>query len=345
MGSRVGSVTGLPVVTDCYSNHISVSPVSLFLCASASLSLSRSLVQDPRGPASFRKRKHNNTTTVLEPTNSSRFSNLVAQRHSLTPSNPFTPIQFIPSNTNQSLTNTSQLTLSHPHIAFTLEASPNTNISSSPLDTYPTNEEFDDHPQPIKQKFRNIYKIMEATRPFEALMADLGPEPIDEFEDDNGDIPLEDINLTPKAALNGPESEMWKSAMQTEMDALMRNRTCTLVPRPKNGNVISSKWVLTTKKDAHGVVTRYKARVVARGFYQILVVDFKETFVPTLKMVPLRTTLAFSAGFNFELHHLDIKTAFLRGELNEEIFMQQPPFLKIQNSQSMIVSFISQCMV
>ena len=66
---------------------------------------------------------------------------------------------------------------------------------------------------------------MEATGPFEALMADFGPEPIDDIEDNEGDIPLEDINLTPKAALNGPESEMWKSAMQTEMEALMRNGT------------------------------------------------------------------------------------------------------------------------
>ena len=107
----------------------------------------------------------------------------------------------------------------------------------------------------------------------------------------------------------------------------MRNGTWTLVPRPKNRNVISSKWVLTKKKDAHGVVTRYKARVVARGFSQIPGMDFKETFAPTLKMVPLRVMLAFSAGFNLKLHHLDIETAFLHGDSNEEIFMQQPPLL------------------
>ena len=237
--------------------------------------------------------------------------------------NLFTPIY-----TRKSVTNKSHVNLSHPHIGFTPEASPNVNIFSSPLHTYLTNEDFDDQPQPIKQKFRNIYEIMEATRPFKALMADFGPEPIDEIEDNEGDIPLEDINLTPKAALNGPESEMWKSAMQTEMEALMRNGTWTLVPRPKNRNVISSKWVLTKKKDAHGVVTRYKARVVARGFSQIPGVDFNETFAPTLKMVPLRVMLAFSAGFNLELHHLDIETAFLHGDLNEEIFMEQPRFFE-----------------
>ena len=158
--------------------------------------------------------------TVLEHANSSRFSNsveeLIPQRYSSPNNNLFTPIY-----TTKSVTNKSHVNLSHPHIGFTPEASPNVNIFPSLPDTYPTNEDFDDQPQPIKQKFRNIYEIMEATRPFEALMADLGPEPIDEFEDDDGDIPLEDINLTPKAALNGSKSEMWKSAMQTEMNALM----------------------------------------------------------------------------------------------------------------------------
>ena len=86
--------------------------------------------------------------TVLERVNSSRFSNsveqLIAQRHSLTPSNPFTPIQFIPINTSQIVPNSSQLSLTHPHIGSTPDASPNVNIVSSPLNTYPTNEDFDD---------------------------------------------------------------------------------------------------------------------------------------------------------------------------------------------------------
>ena len=93
---------------------------------------------------------------ALERANSSRFSNsvehLVAQRHSLTPSNLFTPIQFIPLTTSQSLFDSSQQTLTHPHIGSTPHASPNVNTISSPLDTYPTNEDFDDQPQPIKQK-------------------------------------------------------------------------------------------------------------------------------------------------------------------------------------------------
>ena len=82
------------------------------------------------------------------------------------------------------------MNLNNPQTGFTPEASTSNNTLSSPLDIYPTNEDFDDHPQPINQNFRNIYEIMEATHPFEALMVDLGPAPFDEFEDDNGDNPL-----------------------------------------------------------------------------------------------------------------------------------------------------------
>ena len=146
--------------------------------------------------------------TVLERADSSRFSNsveeLIPQRYSSPNNNVFTPIYSSPNNnlftpiyTRKTVTNKSHVNLSHPHIGFTPEASPNVNIFPSLPDTYPTNEDFDDQPQPIKQKFRNIYEIMEVTRPFEALMADFGPEPIDEIEDNEGDIPLEDINLTP----------------------------------------------------------------------------------------------------------------------------------------------------
>ena len=171
----------------------------------------------------------------LERANPSRFSNsaeqLIAQRYSSPDTNLFTPIY-----TRQSVTNNSHVNLSHPPIGFTPEASPNVNIFSSPLDTYPTNEDFDDQPQPIKQTFRNIYEIMEAIRPFEALMADFGPEPIDEIEDNEGDIPLEDINLTPKAALNGLRvkcgsqrcKRRWRYSCEMEHGLWCHDRTITM---------------------------------------------------------------------------------------------------------------------
>ena len=95
------------------------------------------------------------------------------------------------------------------------------------------------------------------------------------------------------------------------MKALNRNKSWTSVPPPKVQNVISRKWVLIKKTNAHGVEVRFHARVVARGFSQILGIDFKDT----LKIVPLRLMFSISAGINLELRHLNIETAFLHGDL------------------------------
>ena len=84
--------------------------------------------------------------------------------------------------------------------------------------------------------------------------------------------------------------------------------------------------MLTKKFDAHGVLLRLKARLVARGFSQVQGIDFNDTFAPMLKVVPLRLIFAISVGLNLELHHLDIETTFLHGDLNEYIYMEQPPY-------------------
>ena len=113
----------------------------------------------------------------LEGANSSCFSNRVqceqriSQRYSLLDTNLLTPI--MPMHTSQSVTNSSQVTLTHPHIGFTPKVPTSINISSSPLDTSPTSKDFENQPEPINQKFRNIYEIMEATCLFKALMADM----------------------------------------------------------------------------------------------------------------------------------------------------------------------------
>ena len=84
------------------------------------------------------------------------------------------------------------------------------------------------------------------------------------------------------------------------------------------------KWVFRTKCDASGNVVRYKARLVAKGYSQVAGVDFNETFAPVAKFSTIRCILALGAIMDLEMYQMDVKTAFLNGDLEEDIYMDQP---------------------
>ena len=183
-----------------------------------------------------------------------------------------------------------------------------------------------------KQKYRSIKDILADTEPFEALMVDFGEEEdsvsIQPRGEDNHSMPGDDVTLTSHEALNSEFKQEWYQAMKEELGSLMKNNTWELVPRPQKRKVVSCKWVLRVKSDSSGKPIRFKARVVARGFTQIPGIDFKETFAPTLRTTPMRLVWGITAALNLELHHLDVETAFLHGDLEEEIYMEQPPHFK-----------------
>ena len=135
----------------------------------------------------------------------------------------------------------------------------------------------------------------------------------------------EDEPPTLEAALNGPYAEQWQRAMDDEIESLYANNTWELVPLPYGAKAIPVKWVFKVKRDANGNIERFKARLVAKGFMQREGVDFNEVFAPVSKHTTLRSMLAEVAARDWELQHLDVKTAFLNGELEETIYMQPPP--------------------
>jgi histone deacetylase 1/2 len=113
--------------------------------------------------------------------------------------------------------------------------------------------------------------------------------------------------------------------MQDEYDALMTNKTWTLVPFSGNKNVIDCKWVYHIKHRADGTVDRYKARLVAKGFKQRYGIDYEDTFSPVVKIATIRIVLSISVSRGWSLRQLDVKNAFLHGVLEEEVYMKQPP--------------------
>ncbi|KAL8126811.1 hypothetical protein AgCh_013925 [Apium graveolens] len=110
-----------------------------------------------------------------------------------------------------------------------------------------------------------------------------------------------------------------------ELNQFERNKVWKLVPAPKNGSIIGTKWVYRNKMDENGIVTRNKARLVAKGYSQEEGIDYDETFAPVARLEAIRIFLAFAAHLNFKVYQMDVKSAFLNGELEEEIYVQQPP--------------------
>ncbi|KIK12825.1 hypothetical protein PISMIDRAFT_18456 [Pisolithus microcarpus 441] len=100
------------------------------------------------------------------------------------------------------------------------------------------------------------------------------------------------------------------------------------VPCPHNRKVIDSKWVYKIKRGPNGDVKKYKAHLVAKGFTQVYGVDYMETFAPVAKFSTICFLLALAAQHDLEIHQMDVKSAFLNGKLEEEIYLQPPPGLK-----------------
>ena len=130
--------------------------------------------------------------------------------------------------------------------------------------------------------------------------------------------------LTLEEALSCSEKENWREAMQTEFKSLCVNKVWDLVPPPKDRKVINSKGVFKCKLGETGLVERYKARLVAQGYSQTPGIDYEETFSPVVRFESVRSVIALAVHGNLKLHRMDVKTAFLNGELTEEVFMKQP---------------------
>ncbi|GAA0160085.1 transmembrane signal receptor [Lithospermum erythrorhizon] len=131
-------------------------------------------------------------------------------------------------------------------------------------------------------------------------------------------------NIEPKDVKTALQDENWINAMQEELVQFERNEVWELVPRPKNHNVIGTKWIFKNKSDELGNVVRNKARLVAQGYTQVEGIDFEETFAPVARMEAIRLLLALACLLKFKLYQMDVKTAFLNDIFPEEVYVEQP---------------------
>ena len=137
----------------------------------------------------------------------------------------------------------------------------------------------------------------------------------------------DDDPRTYKQAMEAYDADYWNDGYDQEIDSMHRHGVWTLVPRssvPKDRRIVGSRPVFFRKRDENNNVSRRKVRVVAKGYSQVEGVDFTDTFAPVSRLESVRAVLALVASQDWEIHQFDVKTAFLHGELTEEIYMEQP---------------------
>jgi hypothetical protein len=117
----------------------------------------------------------------------------------------------------------------------------------------------------------------------------------------------------------------WDKPMNEEYCSLMEKDTWDLAPLPKGRKLVRCKWVYITKYASDGSVERHKDLLVAKGFSQVEGIGYNETFSPVAKINSICLVLSLATSHKWEFHHMDVKSTFLHGDLQEEIYMEQPP--------------------
>lgn len=136
-------------------------------------------------------------------------------------------------------------------------------------------------------------------------------------------------------ALQSDDKEKWIEAIEDELKAHKLNETWKEVEKPKGKTLLSTKWVFTIKYKSDNSIERYKARLVARGFEQREGFDFEEVFSPVTRYESIRLLVAIATHYNLQYTQFDVKTAFLYGEIDEELYIETPKGVKLSNNKAL----------
>nr|GEV84967.1 retrovirus-related Pol polyprotein from transposon TNT 1-94 [Tanacetum cinerariifolium] len=132
------------------------------------------------------------------------------------------------------------------------------------------------------------------------------------------------IGKEPKNVNEALADECWIVTMQQELNQFISNDVWELVPQPRNMTIIGTKWVFRNKLDRNGIVCRIKARLVAQSYNQQKGIDYDETYALVARLELIRILLAYACALDFKLFQMDVKSTFLNGFINQEVYMAQP---------------------
>ena len=133
---------------------------------------------------------------------------------------------------------------------------------------------------------------------------------------------LEGEPRTYKEAVNSTEGLIWKEAINSEIESMLHNLSWELVDLPPGCKPLSSKWVFKRKRKVDGSIDKYKARLVIKGYKKTEGLDYFDTYSPVTRINSKRMVLTIAPLRNLEVHQMDVKTVFLNGDLEEEIYME-----------------------
>jgi hypothetical protein len=151
---------------------------------------------------------------------------------------------------------------------------------------------------------------------------------------------LVDDTPTIKEAYSSLDADYWKEAIKSELDSIMSNGTWEVVSRPYGCKPIGCKWVLKKKLRLDGTIKKYKARIVAKGYNPKEGEDFFDTYSPVARLTTIRVLLSLTTSYGLLVHQIDVKTTFLNGELEEEIYMNQPDGFTVKGQEGMICKLL-----
>lgn len=141
-------------------------------------------------------------------------------------------------------------------------------------------------------------------------------------------------------AMSSRDASFWREAVNDEMDSIMSNQTWFLVDLPTGSKPISSKWVFRRKYNADGSIQTFKARLVAKGFKQKQGIDYFDTYAPVARLTSIRVLMAIASIHHLYVHQMDVKTAFLNGDLDEEIYMEQPEGFVLPGNEKKVCKLV-----